>query len=358
MKITAHGPDDLIAAIPHLLGFNPQESVVLVPFTRALPVARIDVPHTAAERETATTQLARPFLTQVPNAGPDPRLAIVCLTEDGRAASQAAEAIAEALSPHVAVLVKLWADERTWTDLDTGNSGVRTNEAATRLAAEAVIAGRQVPLGAREDLQRNLIGDREPLAVALPAAAENWSTSSVDVERRWVEQRVGRFLEDGISLSDPDAARLLVGAQEHPIRDAAWSMMTQDDSPAHRALWSDLTRRAPDEVRTPAATLLAFSAWLGGDGASAWTALDQIPEGHQDYGLAGLMAVVLENAVPPSQWTTAIRPDLLDESTTRASSAGPGNDIDVETDADITTERPRRPDPPPTAATPTRPPPR
>lgn len=356
MKITAHGPDDLIAALPHLLGFNPQESVVLVPFTPALPVARIDVPHTAAEREAATNQLARPFLRQAPQAGPDPTLAIVCLTEDGQAASQAAESITEALSPQIAVPVKLWADERTWTDLDTGSSGVRTNEAATRLAAESVVAGRQVPLGSREELQRNLIGDREPLAAALPAAAENWSTSSVDVERRWVEQRIGRFREDGISLSDPDAARLLVGAQDHPIRDAAWSMMTQDDSPSHRALWSDLTRRAPDEVRTPAATLLAFSAWLGGDGASAWTALDQIPEGHQDYGLAGLMAVVLENAVPPSQWTTAIRPALLDESATRASAVGPVADVD--NDADIISERPRRPEPPPTAAAPTSPPPR
>ncbi|MGP4029829.1 DUF4192 family protein [Actinomadura sp. 3N407] len=39
--------------------------------------------------------------------------------------------------------------------------------------------------------------------------------------------------------------------------------------PQHTALWTDLTRRAPDEVRTAAATMLAFSGWLGSNGAKA-----------------------------------------------------------------------------------------
>jgi hypothetical protein len=37
-------PEELLAAVPHMLGFNPQESIVVVPVTRGLPVARVDLP--------------------------------------------------------------------------------------------------------------------------------------------------------------------------------------------------------------------------------------------------------------------------------------------------------------------------
>lgn len=360
MKITANGPDDLIAALPHVLGFHPQESMVLVPITAGLPVARIDLPRDEVDCFVAVGQLTAPFLRLAREGDLDAthaKVAVVCLTADGQGAAVAASAITDALSPAVGVTLKLWADARTWTDLDTGDSGPRTSEAASRYAAQMVASGRQMPARVREDLQRSLIGDRSPVAAAVPEAVTNWVTSTVDVERRWVENRVNRFLDDGIALSGPDAARLLVAAQALPVRDAAWSMMTQDEHHAHRALWTDLTRRAPDEVRTPAATLLAFSAWLGGDGAGAWTALDQIPENHQDYRLAGVMTRVLEGGVPPSVWTSTIRPGLLDEPTFQGDTSQPGFepglgpgcqpglDQGLEQEAEVPTERPRRPAP-------------
>lgn len=345
MKITANGPDDLIAALPHVLGFHPEESMVLVPITPGLPVARIDLPRDDVERFVAVGQLTAPFLRLAREGDLDARVAVVCLSEHGQAAELAASAITDALSPRVGVPLKLWANERTWTDLDTGASGARTGEAASRYAAETVACGRQMPARAREDLQRSLIGDRSPVAAAVPEAVTNWTTSNVDVERRWVENRINRFLDDGLALSDPDAARLLVAAQALPARDAAWSMMTQDEHHAHRALWTDLTRRAPDEVRAPAATLLAFSAWLGGDGAGAWTALDQIPESHQDYSLAGLMTRTLEAGVPPSVWTSTIRPGLLEEATDQGTTSEPGRELGLEPDVEVPTDRPRRPAP-------------
>lgn len=312
MKITATGPDDLVAALPYLLGFTPQESVVVVPISPGMPVARIDMPYDEAERVVVAHQLAAPFLRHAHNAGPDPKLALVCLTEDREAATRTAEAVSDALWPRVAVPVKVWATDRDWTNLDTGEQGVRTTAASSRFAAEAVAAGHKLPASAREDLARTLSGDgRDALRSSLPAAVTALETSSLDQERRWVENRIHRFLDDGIALPEADAARLLIGVQALPVRDAAWAMMTQEDHHAHRALWTDLTRRAPEEVRAPAATMLAFSAWLGGDGAGAWIALDQVPTEQADYRLAGLMSSVLESAVPPSQWTTTIRPALL-----------------------------------------------
>lgn len=53
--------------------------------------------------------------------------------------------------------------------------------------------------------------------------------------------------------------------------------MTRESASSHVAFWTDLTRRAPDEVRAAPASLLAFAGWLSGHGALAWCALDQVP---------------------------------------------------------------------------------
>jgi hypothetical protein len=31
MRLSIHSPDELVAAIPHLLGFQPEESIVFLP---------------------------------------------------------------------------------------------------------------------------------------------------------------------------------------------------------------------------------------------------------------------------------------------------------------------------------------
>jgi hypothetical protein len=48
LVISSH--DDAIAAVPHVLGFHPRESLVLVPFNQALPWVRVDIPTTEADR--------------------------------------------------------------------------------------------------------------------------------------------------------------------------------------------------------------------------------------------------------------------------------------------------------------------
>ncbi|WP_420914161.1 DUF4192 family protein [Arsenicicoccus piscis] len=43
MTLSIHSPDELVAALPHLLGFTPEESIVFVPLRPDLPLARIDL---------------------------------------------------------------------------------------------------------------------------------------------------------------------------------------------------------------------------------------------------------------------------------------------------------------------------
>jgi len=297
--VVVRTPDELLAAVPHMLGFNPQDAIVLVPVSRGLPLARVDLPRTAEDRDEVMRNLRGPYGR---NARPGAMIALVCVTEDRRSAELASQHVAAGLEKvGVSTQVRLWATEERWVELNTGLAGNRTPETSTRIAAESVIAGTARPAATRESLADSLVADREPIAGVLPAARESAETSSQVTERDWALGRLEQFHADGNRLSDTEAARLLVAIESTGTRDALWEDMGRENATSHTALWTDLTRRAPDEVRTPAATLLAFSSWLGGSGAKAWCALDQIPEGPL-YSMASLVATVLQDGVNPAVW--------------------------------------------------------
>lgn len=317
MKLSVNNPDEVTAVIPHMLGFAPTESLVVMPMGAGLPVARIDLPRTAEGRAMAVEALLNPYLR---NAGPDAKVALVAFTDSGQAAEDASRQIGQEMTAHgLPVVFRLWVTEQTWTDLGTGRGGERTLEAQTRMAALFVADGRRTPAESRDALRSGFAGDPGPVAAELPVAMAR--SNPLPAERAWVAERIGVFERDGNRLSDADIARLLVAVQRVEIRDEALMRMSRDNSPQHRALWSDVTSRAPEEVRTPAATLAGFSAWLNGDGAGAWTALDQIPAPPTDdrlsgeaggargtYALAGMLAQALEEGVNPAAWD-AMPPD-------------------------------------------------
>ncbi|WP_158630638.1 DUF4192 family protein [Nocardioides daphniae] len=91
---------------------------------------------------------------------------------------------------------------------------------------------------------------------------------------------------------------------------------------SHIALWSDLTRRAPADVKAAPATMLAFASWLHGNGALAWCALDQVPH-DQRYCAAELVTTLVQNGLHPSTWDSikaeiaTARPSGLDQPTER-----------------------------------------
>jgi hypothetical protein len=114
---------------------------------------------------------------------------------------------------------------------------------------------------------------------------------------------VRRFLDDAERLDPPDVARLCTAmAVSLEVRDVAWAEMTRDNAARHVELWRDLVRRVPVELRAPTAALLGFAAWLSGNGALAWCAVDCAQEADPGYGLAGLLTQALAGALPPSAW--------------------------------------------------------
>jgi hypothetical protein len=238
-------------------------------------------------------------------ARPGVAVGIVCFTAAREQADHVGREFAERLDTiGIDTHLLLWADETRWADLVTGDMGLQSEAARERVAALTVLAGRPQPAATRDSLAQSLVGNREPVATLLTETRANTAESSVRTEGHWAVSRVQQFQRDGVRLDDADAARLLVAVEAVPTRDQLWLGMTRGNAVSQVALWTDMTKRAPDEVRVAPASLLAFGSWLSGDGAMAWCALDQVPDG-KPYALANLVAAAVESGMHPREWEAA-----------------------------------------------------
>lgn len=299
MDLVVQSPDELLAAMPHILGFKAEESIIVVPFGPGLPSARVDLPRTAHAREEVWDALSGPYGR---HARPDARVAIVCMTQDQRSAELASQHLATQFeSVGISTQLRLWADGERWREFNTGATGLQTQEATERIAMKTVLTGSVQPAASRESLAASLVGDREPIGQALHAAREAAASSTPAGERDWTLDRLEQFHADGNRVTDVDGARMLVALEALSTRDALWEDMSTQNTASHIALWSDLTRRAPDEVRAAPASMLGFASWLRGDGAKAWCALDQVPA-ERPYSMAAIVASALQNGLHPREW--------------------------------------------------------
>lgn len=219
-----------------------------------------------AEREQAWVSIG-PALSRY--AHPGARVAIVCLSADRQRADRESRDLAMRLDGiGIDTGIRLWAGESEWYDFDSGEPGPQTDAAREYVAAVMAPTGR-APVASREALGSSLVGDRTPIAELLPEARKTAGHRASGSEARWAAGRLQKFHARGESLTDRDAARLLVALDSIPIRDRLWDDMSPDNAASHVVFWIDLTRRAPDDVRAASASLLAFANWLSGDGAQA-----------------------------------------------------------------------------------------
>lgn len=322
---TITSPTDLIALAPIVLGFHPEDSVVLLGFGGRDPFsARVDMPLDTDERRFVVRTLIEPVrrhrLAQV---------AVLIFSDDQQAARSVAHAFARRLSKVDTTLIDIIrADgERYDFPLHPYVEAVRYDVSAHPFAAEAVLMGRRT-LPNRDALADRLVGCDEDQRDAVRAAAIAGAGPRPDPEadRVWLRglsERAasGHFVD--APLDARDAGRLLL-----LISDEAMSQVVLEQI-LHRALaddpaeqltrladfWADLVRRSPEELVAPVAAVLAFTAWQSGDGAFAWCAVERALAEDPDHVLAHAVSECLQEAVPPAR-----RRSSADEPPT-----GPGN---------------------------------
>lgn len=316
-------PVDLVASVPLLLGFHPEESAVMLTVGAATDpfFARVDLPTGPEDVEAVVEDLC-----QVAGRHGLRSVALVLFTGDGPAAREVHDAFVDGLATRaVDVQLAIRADGSRWYPLSglagDPDAGEAYDLATHPFTLQAMVEGRVVH-ESRAALGDSLLptdpDEVERVSGMLLATSERVLSACRDVpegprrdtvarrllvaEGRWVQQRVRRFLDDGAPLPDHDVGRLLTVLMTIEVRDVAWAEMTRDNARRHVDLWRDLVRRAPVDVLAPPATLLAFAAWLAGDGALAWCALDRARVADPDYSMAQLVERALTCAVAPSTW--------------------------------------------------------
>ena len=325
--VRAGGPADLLALVPRLLGFHPDESVVVLTIGDARQPfhARVDL-------DGADADDLLEHLCGVAVRGGVTRMAVVVYSGDADLARAAGETLAARL---VAVGVEpvclVRADGTRWWPLDAGPGAVGTayDLSCHPLTAEGVLEG-AVVLSSRQELADSLVGDGSEasqvseladavLARLAHAVADRGTAIARDqlaTEARWVGRRLRRFLEDRRRLDLHDVARLLVLTSLFlEIRDVALAEMSHPNAARQVELWRDVVRRAPVRFRAAPATLLGFAAWLSGNGALAWCAVDRAQDADPGYELARVLAEALAGAVPPWAWRPlpAAAPTVLED---------------------------------------------
>ncbi len=305
--LRARTPTDLLAAVPLVLGFHPQQSLVMLTFPGPGQGenfhARIDLP------EVDQLELATAPLLSAARRHRVSRVAFVVYTDDADLAARAARDLVVACAGHLEVAALLRAHGDEWFDLtDPSDPGPhRHDPVAHPFAAQAVYEGR-VTHRDRAALAATLHADddqvvrlRRRVAAVLAEVRAGEAGDGVD-EGEWVAALVAAHAESGERLADDDAVRLLVDLTVPRLRDLVWSQLTRDSAAQHVQLWTGVLTRAPQELAPAPAILLAFAAWLSGHGALAWCALDRCLAADPDDELAALLAQALEEAVPPSAW--------------------------------------------------------
>jgi len=323
--LRARSPEDLLAAVPCVLGFRPADSVVMLTFTSAPPGqafhARVDLPTDVRDHPEVVALLLEPVLQHRVE-----RVAFVLYSDD----AAAAEALATVLwgvfeGEGVDVVDVLRADGRLWFGLGPGGArdeGRPYDDRSHPFRAQAVLDGR-VTLESRDELAATLVGTDVVALEAVGAAAGECrplGPGDRPAEARWVRAALLRTLGEhpdelpsgdrpsgcpvaGHRLTDAEVGRLVAACRDIEVRDVAWALMSREDARHHVEVWRDVVRRCPTELLAAPASLLAFAAWLAGDGALAWCALDRSALADPDYRMAGLVAHTLEHALPPSTWT-------------------------------------------------------
>ena len=301
--MTARTPEDVLAAVPVVLGFTPHDSIVMLTFgTPEAFHARIDLPRTDEEVAETVDALVAPAARH----GVRRVLLVVYAAAGDRAvARRAATALVLGLDEaDVEVLDVLVADGERWSRLVGASppgmpaDGLPYDVADHRFTAQAVFDGRVLHTS-RAELAAALAAD--PVAQDAVAGCAG-SVPPADRER--VVALLAGHLAAGV-LPDHGLAEVLLGIRDPRVRDAAWGAVTRATARDHVRLWSDAVRRAPEELGGGAAAVLAFAAWAAGHGALAWCAVDRCRAVDDGNTLAELVADLLQQAVPPAWWDQA-----------------------------------------------------
>ncbi|MFF5497129.1 DUF4192 domain-containing protein [Streptomyces aquilus] len=358
-QVTLRTPAELADALPYLLGYRPEDSIVLVALRdkdgrgRFGGRARLGIPANADDWPAVARQLAHGLVTGSERRGarPDQMVAYLCQEpgrgESGREVMERLRPLAQQLrvecgTRDVPVIEALCiSDGRFWSYCCVSEACCPPEGQAmglpgtSVLAAAATYAGLQVR-GTLRELRARLMPWENAAALAQEIALDTAGMAIVprildDAGRAGVaaetleiaEQVMRRFeqapavsgiltadLRDDQLLGHDEAASLILGLQDRTTRDRAAAWMEGDAAGPALRLWRALARRCVGPYGEHAAaplTLAGWVAWSTGDQLEAREALAMALGADPDYLFARLLHQACNEGLDPESIRRCLR---------------------------------------------------
>ncbi|MFH9659025.1 DUF4192 domain-containing protein [Streptomyces sp. NPDC017248] len=369
-QVTLRTPAELADALPYLLGYRPEDSMVLVALHdrggrgRFGGRARLGIPANGEDWEAAARQLARGLVTGSERRGtrPEAMVAYVCQEpgpgESGRDVKRRLERLAQLMrtecgSLDVPVIEALCvSDGRFWSYCCPAGSccpedGTPMGLPGTSvIAAAATYAGLQVR-GTLKELRARLqpweSAAALPQQIALDAAGMSLLPRILDETSRQqvaeetlvlAERVIHRFAaaapvpgtrpadvrDDGLLAAD-EAAALILGLQDRTTRDKAAAWMEGEEAAPALRLWRALARRCVGPYGEHAAaplTLAGWVAWSTGDELEAREALAMALGADPDYLFARLLHQACNEGLDPEAVRRCLRAESEERTPARS----------------------------------------
>ncbi len=319
-KVDLKDPADLLAAIPYLLGFHPENSVVV--FGVRGPdrdeqgfLLRVDIPPPGLEHDQARDLARRLAMTghtgaavavvgggSANPAGRPPRRRFVRRLENSLAEYE------------IPLLHPLWvprvaAGEHWGCYRDKTCGGVLPDPRDSVVAAIVTGAG-QITRESRDELER-LFDPAPPGTLARRAdlltrmAEPPWRERDVvEAGIAEVNAALARTAEGDLTITDDRAVRLAWALSLVEVRGACMLSAAPAESPLAQAaedLWLTLARELPEPEVAEALALKAHAAYVRGDMTVTGMALARAGRADPEHGLTKLLTSALDAMVPPSE---------------------------------------------------------
>lgn len=310
-------PGALIAALPAVLGFVPEKSLVLVSLEDGQmgAVMRADLSEDLVDNVDRLAELAA-------SSGAD-RVVAVIVDADGALCPMCTaghrrlcEELTAALQDHKVGLYAAHVVDRVeaggrWYCIDEcGAGGAVEDPDASPMAVAAVVGGRRL-YSRRADLQAVIsttdpvrtAGLVEPIRARAAARQVGWEADPDGCGRRDVEKAMATAARvcAGAGPIDDELADLACALTDVAVRDTLYALAVGADAAAAETLWAVLARTLPEPWRVEALVLLAFTAYARGDGPLAGLSLEAALRSDPGHRMAGMLDTALQSGMRPEQ---------------------------------------------------------
>lgn len=310
-----NSPRQLLSALPHLIGFHPDASIVTVAMDddEILTIARVD----ATENSVRLPESLLATLRQAQNAA----LVLIAYLDDEITLDQLTELVPQ--SSEFQLLDALWVRNHRWSSLmceDLSCCPQDGNELAdvTATELEFVLAG-SAPFASRDDLANRLASltlraeqtqarDAADASLSGEFEAQGQTSESKVPTRNDFLNRLMHLWEQDLHWNWEEFALLNVIVSDIQMRDGFLRQMLDQPKlrlPIRTTLMIAVSQ-AHEQYVAALATALAGCAWLDGNGAMATVALERALTADPSYSLARLLERAISHSVPPSVWTESL----------------------------------------------------